>query len=267
MGDISNNMDKNKFITRHQTEYFDIQNKGLEQRLDTIKISDEEKDMIIGNQTKKVIIDKTLGLFKVGEVIQTIFNWNDEIDKEIKEAKKSLLIEQYFNKVDHVEHALNRLRNLIVNPQGNVIFNKILRILDDYPPDEELIEHLSTALKFIIDNEEFEELFGQHKFALSQIERLTPQALTVLSDYSNYPIFNLPASISIGPKVSSEWQLNFVNAYCKNKRITDDSTINRVSHSITELHSSGFIEAYKIQEGKVVCEVTGIGRDILPYLT
>lgn len=260
-------MDKNNFIITQSETYLQTQNKTLEQRLNNIEISQDREQDIIGNKTVKTIRDKTLGLFKVGEVISTFLNWNEEVDEEIDEAKKSVLLERFFNSVDYHENTINKLKQFITNPQGNVLFNKVLRILDDNPPDLELISHLSTALKYIIDNGDFYKLFEKHKFALAQIEKLSPQALTILSDYRNYPDFKLESSTSMGGKITSEWNIKFVQSYCNLKEISSDEIIIRISHVITQLQTQGYLAAYTSRENVCYCEVTSIGKDLLPYIT
>lgn len=232
-----------------------------------VEISEDKEQSIVAEKTVKTIRDKALGLFKIGEVISTVLNWNEEIDEEINEAKKAVLLESYFNKVDSQEDAINRLKSFLINPQGNVLFNKVLRILDDNPPDQELIYHLSSVLKFIISNDEFYKMFERHKFALSQIENLTPQALTILADYKNYPTFKLGTSISFGPKVTSEWNVQFVREYCVKKNITSPELITRISHVVTQLQTQGYIEAFKSSADTFICEVSSIGKDLLPYIT
>ncbi len=114
-------------------------------------------------------------------------------------------------------------------------------ILDDYPPDLELIDHLVRALKYMVNNDNFYKMFEQHKFTLAQIEKLTPQALTILSDYENYPVFNLEMSMSFGPNVTSEWYDKFIEAYCKNKNINSLEMKSRVAHVIIQLQSQGYL--------------------------
>lgn len=259
-------MDKNSFITNNPIQYFEVQNQSLQQRLDKIELSKKESKEIVVEKTIKTIVDKTLGAFPMGDLISTLLNWTDEVDQEITAAKQAVLMEQYFNKTDRHESSINNLKHFLTHPQGNVLFNKILRILDDYPPDHKLIEHLSSTLKYMVDKENFSQLFEQHKFALSQIEKLTPQALTVLSDYISYPPFELGGYTSMGAKISSDWNTDFVRTYCLGKNITEPGTVNRVAHSITELQTQGFIEAYKTNTNGIVCEVTNVGKDILPYL-
>lgn len=260
-------MDNNQFIISNPDTYLETQGKSLQERLNSVSILPEQEREIVRDSTVKTIRDKLLGLFKVGEVISTILKWDEEIDKEISNAKKSVLLEQYLNKVDQQENSINRLKMFLTAPQGNVLFNKILRILDDTPPDAELIEHLSTALKYIVNESDFHRMFEKHKFALSQIEKLTPQALTILADHRNFPSFQLSNAITFGPKVTSEWNSQFVHTYCNNKGITQEDLVSRVSHVIIQLQTQGYIEAFKLQNNKYSCEVSDIGKDLLPYIT
>lgn len=259
-------MEKNHFIISQSQTYFETQSISLVERLNNVKIDNEKECEIVNGKTVKIIRDKTLGLFKIGEVISTLLNWNDEIDKEIEEAKKAVLLEQYFNRADEHEEAINKLKIFLTNPQGNVLLNKILRILDDSPPDPELIHHLSSVLKYITNDENLHNMFEKHKFAISQIEKLTPQALTILADYKSYPTFQLGTVISFGPKVTSEWNMQFVKAYCLKKGISSQEIVARISHVITQLQTQGYIEAFKIQENLFVCEVSSMGGELLPYL-
>lgn len=258
-------MDSNEFIIEEPETYLKTQNKTLEERLDKIKLNDQEFE-IIKEQTGKIIVDKLLGTFKVGEVISTFLNWNDEVDEEIKKAKKSILLKRYFNMADNHEDAIYKLKNFLMYPQGNVLFNKILRILDENPPNLDLIEHLSSTLKYIVSDEKFYTLFEQHKFALSQIEKLTPQALTILSDFSNYPSFKLGMIVTEGNKVTSDWSPKFAKVYCKKKNIDSKELIKRISYVISDLETGGYIEAVKKHGNTCICKVSSIGQDILPYL-
>ena len=117
-----------------------------------------------------------MGLFKVGEIISAVLNWNEDVDKNIRETKKNYLIAEYFHKTENNDQAVSQLRKFVTSAQGNTIFNKILRIMDDSPPDFLLIEHLSTAMRHIVDSD-FQSLFEEHKYALSLIDQLSPQGL------------------------------------------------------------------------------------------
>ncbi|WP_226530355.1 hypothetical protein [Metabacillus niabensis] len=67
------------------------------------------------------------------------------MNQNISEVKKMILLEQYFNQTDEQSIAIQQLQSFITNPQGNTLFNKILRIVGESPPDPELTKHLSSA--------------------------------------------------------------------------------------------------------------------------
>lgn len=253
-------------IIKSPEHYFNAQSKSLESRLDEVKISKEEENEISKSNLKKFIRDKTLGIFKVGEIISEIINWNEKVDEDIKEAKKQYLLSQYFDRNDRNEIALNSIKEFLSNAQGNTLFNKILRILDDTPPDRELSNHLANALNYIASSD-FKGLFEEHKYALSQIEKLTPQSLTILSDSNSWPIIKLGNYTASGSRVTSDWLVEFTNAYALSKQIDNHQITKRISHSINELISMRLIEAHLTQEGGARCNITDVGKILLPYIS
>ncbi|MGE1103396.1 hypothetical protein [Peribacillus simplex] len=256
------------YIAKNPTGYLQVQGKSLETRLEKIKLDDERKNEIIAEKSLKTVVEKGLGLFGgIGDAAVTILNWNESVNEDLGEAKKMILLEQYLNKADNQEKAIEMLKDFLVNPQGNTLFNKVLRIIDDSPPDQELMTHLSSALKVIVGNGNFDVLFDQHKYALSQIERLTPQALTIISDHKAWPPVRLGQTISFGPKVTSDWYSEFTNTYCQVKGITDDNKFKRVMHSVVELQRQGFMEAFNGENDMAHCRLTNVGLDLLPYIS
>lgn len=194
-------MDKRQeldFIGKNAGQYLDIVGKDLESRIEEVNLSSTERKEIRKGETIKSIKDKGLAILgPMGEIISTVINWNDSVNQNISEAKKMILLEQYFNQTDEHLLAIKQLQECITNPQGNTLFNKILRIVDDSPPDPELTSHLSKVLKKIIEDGNFEALFEKHKYALGQIERLTPQAITIIADYNSWPPIQLGTTISL----------------------------------------------------------------------
>ncbi|QBP43170.1 hypothetical protein [Paenisporosarcina antarctica] len=255
------------FIAKNSGEYLQVTGKTLDKRLESINLDEKHEEEIMKEHSFKVIRDKGLSLFgAVGDVISTVLTWNEEVNQNITEAKQLILLEQYFNKVDEQAKGVKMLSELLKNPQGNTLFNKILRIIDDSPPDPELTEHLSTVLKKIIEEGNFEELFERHRYALGQIERLTPQAITIIADYQNWPSIQLGTSISFGPKIKSDFYTEFTQAYSQLKHITDINKLKRIQHSVVEIQNIGLMEAYNAADGKTLCQLTDVGRDLLVYI-
>lgn len=257
-------------IIEEPKSYLDFRKRDLEKRLGEIELSEEKTREIKNERSKALVKSKALSLLGAfGEVITTIIDWNEGVNEDITEAKKSMLIARYMDKADEHQASIEQLKQFLVNPQGNTLFNKILRILDDSPPDGTLIEHLSSTLKFIIENGEFETLFDIHKFSLSQIEKLSPQALSILSDYKNWPLFTKYESFMDGDKVREDFHNEFAQKYCEVRGVNEQTIVNRVSHSIFELKRAGLIDARRKSQGNGTVSpiLTTPGREITLYLT
>lgn len=266
MGVLNLNPNESKTLISQPGHYLTNKSKDLDEILDGITLPDGTEELIVSGTTKKLIRDKILGLFKVGEIISTILNWNEEIDKDIKEAKRDHLLAIYFQKNEINATAITDLKRFLSNPQGNTLFNKIVRILDDSAPDQILIEHLSSALTHIISTD-FTALFEEHKYALSQIEQISPQALAILADEENWPQMTLESYSSSGTRIQSDWLKEFNHAYSISKRIIDGPTQSRVRYSISELLTRRIIEAHLVGNNTAKCVVTDIGKLLIPYIT
>ncbi|WP_163579985.1 hypothetical protein [Gracilibacillus saliphilus] len=96
--------EKSKFIATNTDNYLYVQGQSLEKSLDKIRIDSEEENEIVKYKTIGTIRYKALGLMgSIGDMISTIINWNEEVDTEITEAKKRILLEKYINKADEHE--------------------------------------------------------------------------------------------------------------------------------------------------------------------
>ncbi|RBP87888.1 hypothetical protein DFO70_11779 [Cytobacillus firmus] len=134
------------FIATNPDQYLQTTGKTLEARLSQIQLSKKDIGEIKKEQGGKMLREKGLALFgPIGEIANTVINWNEEVSKDISDAKKMVLLEEYFNKSDSMEQEIEKLTHFLTNPLGNTLFNKILRIVDDSPPDPELTQHLATV--------------------------------------------------------------------------------------------------------------------------
>lgn len=256
---------ENKNIITSLDFYFDNKKKGLEQRLKKVKLSKKEEKDIITSKTTKTIRDKVLGLCKVGDIISTILNWNEDVDGELKEAKKEYLLSLYFDKTDQNEVALHKIKQLLTSPQGNTVLSKILRILDNTPPDIELTNHLASVLNNI-SNSDFINLFHEHKFILNQIELLSPQALTILSDYQNWPQWSAIEIAQDKLKVIGDWSNIFTKEYIQKKQI-DINNIYKIEYFVSELIRNKLIEGVMTGNSpNANARLTKIGELILKYI-
>lgn len=256
---------ESKALIQSPDHYLANQAITLDAMLASVSLPEGTEEIIASGAAKRLIRDKVLGLFKVGDIISTLLSWNENIDSEIREAKRDQLLALYFHQSEQSAIAISDLKNFLSSGQGNTLFNKIIRILDDSAPDEQLVRHLSTALKHIVDSD-FRSLFEEHKYALSQIEQISPQALAILGDQSSWPEMSLGSYQSSGTRVQSDWLHEFNAAYTRSKGITDVGMQSRVRYSINELTSRRIVEAHLVRQSVAQCVVTDIGALLIPYL-
>jgi hypothetical protein len=244
-------------------EYYRNQKKTLENRLEDVAIDEES---IVNTSSKKFVRDKVMGFFKITDVVNTFLNWNDAVDADLRRAKKEFLLQEVINELEQRGKEVNQLKSFISDPIGNTLYNKIARILENFPPDEQLTVHLAGAIGYILETD-FVSLFESHKYAISQIEQLTPQALTILADHVNWPAFNLGVTVAHGGVINSEWLPEFTNAYCRVKSVSDSNICERIGHSIGLLKTNSYMIAKTQDGGKPKCFLTPLGSNILPYIS
>lgn len=255
--------------------------KAFDDHLNKIKLDPSEEKKIKKEALKEIIKDETLGSFILGKIPKMILDWNKDYKKGVRAKKEEILLMIYFSKTRENKDSIKRIKDFLTNPFGNVIFNKILRIIDNTPPDKELLNHLSNVLKKVVESKDFGNLFGKHKFVLSQIEKLSPQALTILSDYRNWPHFKMKSFSALSGRIESDWLLAFITPYAEQKGIPVGGEERvRIMGALNELKQFGFIEAHLvkgeidvavgtiIQEGQKEIEVirTRVGIEITEYL-
>lgn len=264
---MSDELNNQNALIRNPTQYLTKKGQGLQDRLDAIKLDEGAEEKIARDRLKKTVRDRFLGLFRIGDVIKEILDFNSGVDAEIKEAKKQVLLAAYFDKCEENSDAVAKLKGLLMSAEGNTLFTKILRILDENPPDLELINCLSGALAYIAGSD-FEALFEDHKYALGQIDQLTPQALIILSDSASWPQMRLSSYNSQGSKIISDFVDAFSEAYCQAKKIQSSSLRDKVKHSLADLRTKNLLEARLVNNGENLARasLTDIGATIARYL-
>lgn len=255
--------------------YSSVQKRSLKDRLANIEVSDEELIRITKESSKaarkevrKELINSIPHISAVTKAAYIFVDWNKQIDADLEEVKRCMLIESYLNKSDDHSKAIEELQNAISDYYGNALINKIFRMLSDYPPDGDLFEHLRTALNQICRRKKFKRMFDKHKFNLALIEKMTPQALTILADAQNWPIFNLKLQSGFfNGKVTDNFQRPFALMYAKEKDIKNQEKVNRISYIVSELTKEGFVECLALQGGGYALKLTRLGQELHEYLT
>lgn len=252
---------------------------NLAERLKAVDLSDSERQDIVGLESINIIKDAFLNLSKIGQIANTFLNWNEKINEALEQAKKERLLELYIDKCESNENAINDIIDLLCSPQGNILFNKILRILKNEPPDESLFLYLANSLKHIVEND-FEDQFQEHKSVLSQLEELSPQALTILINQKKWPVtFSAQGTVSPNGVFSSEWITGFVENYIELNKLQGSSLKISMSYAVNELLQHGHIFAQVLGsdiampnlspilgKDKAMPKISPVGRRLLKYI-
>ncbi|MGM0228684.1 hypothetical protein IGJ28_000745 [Enterococcus sp. AZ091] len=262
-------------IKNYSDHYFEVQNRTLESRLSEVEIESEKKIETIKTSSKEAVKEVGREMINSIPVVSSLskaafifMDWNKKVDSDLEDVKKVMLIESYLNKTDDHEKAIKSLKEAMTDVYGNALINKIFRMLSDYPPDGDWFTHLRMALEKICEAKNFEKLFDIHKFNLGLIEKMSPQALSIIADANNWPEFHFNFSgMSIGGKVTDQFQLPFAETYARKKGIEELIKVERIVHIINDLQNSGFIECYSYQGQHFKLQLTNMGKSLFEYLT
>lgn len=266
---------KNELSTEDYYGKLKRESQTLESRIEGVTLSNQEINKITKRKTIKTIKEEGLNVLgPLGHLTSIMMRWHEDMEEDVKKLKEQKLIEGYFIKTDEQLDTVNKLKEFVTDPYGFTIFSKIRSILNDTPPDSELIDHLSTLLKNIVMMGNFDQLFDQTKFVLGQIERITPQGLTLIADNQSWPIFEKDPGgmINTGTgKLESDFHKPFSIAYAKEKGIKDDMSIEIIMHSVRELVNANIIEAYSATDDDIYrifkCKLTIAGDEVRYYLS
>lgn len=251
---------------------------SLEEKLKNTVVPKEIVDKIskkeIGKTARGIIFD-----FLSAGIFEKILSAAENIEEATQEYKKGLLMEAFMKQSNTNEKDIKMLEAFVVSPEGNILFNKVIRIVNSNPENIYYIEMLAKVLRNLTSSD-FVKMFSKSMYALNQIEGLTPQALIVLMDYSNWPIFTLRKYQSRDGIVTSDWVKEFLPYYMSNMGVKDDAKSRRIAHALRELHRNGFVQSRLSGQGdakdvtgtlntssnSVVCEATELGKEIIDYI-
>ncbi|MEK7571767.1 MAG: hypothetical protein AAB553_05840 [Patescibacteria group bacterium] len=244
---------------------------------DTLLPQEVIEEISIKEQTKTLrgVILETFGLGAVEKVFDTAERIADATD----EYKKGLLMQSYIGQVENAQAEILKLQTFIMNPEGNILFSKVTRLLSENPLNPYYSQLLAHYLKKTVQSD-FQKLFTENIYALNQIEKLTPQGLILLADYESWPEYKIMNYSSQRGVVTSEWIEEFLMYYTQVKGITEDGMARRIANTLRELLRNGFIRS-KLKnetdsktlssikastENPAICEPTELGKEILEYI-
>lgn len=241
----------------------------LDDRLAEIALPEGDAEGAAADKALGVIRDELIGLLPFGGVVNKVLEFHDELEAEMREKKKELLIEGALHQLDSQGDALGKLKAFVTSPYGSTLLTKVLQIASDYPPDEHLLSSLSAAIAYMARTD-FRELFSQHKFALGQIQRLTPQALTVLGSAKSWPLINYASRVVQNGRAGPDWRAAAATQLAEQYGLSSDSEIKRLEHILHELERDGLLFGKNVGQGidnrATSMTLEPAGLDLLPYL-
>lgn len=193
----------------------------LDEKLSNLKLETHEVSMIKKEAFKDTAKEVGSSLAStvtggISDIFSPLLSINSEINDRIKETKQAYLLNEYLNKVDDIEQAFEDLKNIIADPYGNVIVNQLFKILEGFPPDKETISLLGSTLQHIIAQKQYKELFHQYQLHLRLFQRISAQALYLISCFEQFKSFemNIPHGKRRAEdgtwRLEGDWSIYFV---------------------------------------------------------
>lgn len=184
----------------------------LDEKLSNLKLETHEVSMIKKEAFKDTAKEVGSSLAStitggISDIFSPLLSINSEINDRIKETKQAYLLNEYLNKVDDIEQAFEDLKNIIADPYGNVIVNQLFKILEGFPPDKETISLLGSTLQHIIAQKHYKELFNQYQLHLRLFQRISAQALYLISCFEQFKSFEMNVSHSKRRAEDGTWRL------------------------------------------------------------
>jgi|SRR3989338_565522 len=182
-----------------------------------------------------------------------------------QDKKEAELLKALKNELAMQTQNVATISNLLRNPKGFVLFNRVMYIVRSVELEDENFDEISKLLARIlihISDKDFETLFSEISYAISRIEKLSPQALFLLSDSRTWPNVSVGGTTTSDVTLSGKWRSTVSATYLRDKGLDDKAMINRVAHSFGELESGGF--AIVSKDKRVV--LTDVGEEVYKFL-
>lgn len=218
------------------------QNRKLVQK-EVNKISDPlEKIGLSLQQGAGVLAEATAGsIVSSIPIINKIFEWMERIDQVSREEKLKTLLVEYTGCFNSIGDAISKLKLLTATRGGQTLFRKVIQIVDKGAEDKEWIGLLAVALRKLSETE-FEKYFDAQMFVMSQIDRLSPQALILLSKYDIWRQKNIQGTSTTSGKTMGDW-IPQATMFMRLKLGVDNLEVGaRINHSFRELESAGMVD-------------------------
>ncbi|TRZ78476.1 hypothetical protein D4R87_00610 [bacterium] len=243
-----------KEIIKKQTNI--TKNKNV---LDNIQLSKRKRIEILAKTLGKTVVEILPMVNEISKIISIPQKYKNEVDS----VRALILLNEFQNRLDLNEDFKNKLEKLLTSNAGLLLFNKIIRILNRGNFNEEYTGTLAEVLKKISSSDDLEKMFEEYDYMLSQVEKLSPQALIILSNFEVWRggKFSGGSTVS-GQTVSKNWSIEMADKFAQSKSIEDIKHRQRIAHAYLELESNRML--YLSNSSNVL--LSSIGEEIYKYI-
>lgn len=222
--------------------------------LETIELKPQQIAGVLAEATSGSIVSSI-------PVLNKMFEWMERVDKASREEKLKTLLVEYVGRFDSTDDAISKLELLAATRGGQTLFRKVIQIVDKGAEDKEWIRLLAIALRKVSETE-FEKYFDAQMFVLSQIDRLSPQALILLSKYDIWRQANIQNTTTTSGQTMGDW-IPQATMFMRQKLGVNNLEVGaRINHSFRELEATGMVDLKGHQ-----LKLTAIGLEIYRVIT
>lgn len=230
-----------------------------------IKKDDPLQNIELSDEKRNELLIKTFGeaLLKKIPLLGSLIDHAQQYQNKVNSARLAILLSKFEEQLSSLETFRNALSKLLTSNAGIILFHKTVRIVNNGNFEQEYIELLAKALRYISESD-FEDLFNEHDYALSQIEKLSPQALLLLSNFESWKGVLLQGSTTMsGQTIVGDWDVQATNFFVRSKSINDERIKKRIAHAFRELENYRMLYLTKNKN----IALSPIGTEVYGYIS
>lgn len=224
------------------------------------------QDIEVSGRKQLEIILESLGetLIDFIPIASNLMNFVRKEEEKLNAVRMAAFLEQLSGKMASQEDFKRSLIKLLTSNTGLVLFQKTVRVLNRDNFEKEFIKLLANSLAKIT-NVDVEKMFEKLNYVLSQIEKLSAQALILLSKYQSWKGFPLQRATGMGSGIiCPDWDTQVASHFVRQTHLLDAGMLERVTHVFHELESNGMIHN---ETSTKSVELTEIGREVYEQIS
>lgn len=230
-----------------------------------IKKADLLQSIQLTEEKRNELLLETFGeaLLKKIPLLGSLIDHAQQYQNKVNSARLAVLLSKFEEQISSFEKFRDILGKLLTSNAGIMLFHKTVRIVNTGNFEQEYIELLAKTLKHISESD-FEDLFNEHDYALSQIEKLSPQALLVLSSFESWRGISLQGGTTMsGQTIVGNWDDQVTNFFARSKNIEDERIKRRLAHAFRELENNRMLYL----TGNKNIALSPIGTEVYGYIS